>query len=208
MKKIIFILFFFVTILSFGQIFEGKVIYNNTFKTKDPNYTDQQLSIKLGSKFEYSIKNGNYKNISNGTLFQWELYRNEENKIYTKFKNTEKAIWIDASLGSEEILKTEINKNTTTILGYECDELILTCKSGIHKYYYNSSVLKSDTSLFSNQNYSYWYQLLKTTNCLALKTIIETKQYTLESIVTEIIPTKLDLKTFEIPEGIQTVKRP
>ena len=161
----------------------------------------------MGSKFEYSIKNGDYKSISNGTIFQWQLYINKENKIYNKFANSPKALWTDASLNEDAILKTEINKNVTTVLGYQCDELVLTCKSGVQKYYYNSSVLKADESLFTNHNYANWNQFLNTTKCLSLKSIIETEQFILESIVTEIIPTKLNKATFELPEGIQTIKQ-
>ena len=83
----------------------------------------------------------------------------------------------------------------------------MTCKSGVQKYYYNSSVLKADASLFTNHNYANWNQFLRTTKCLSLKSIIETDQFILESVVTEIIPTKFDSKTFEIPAGIETAKQ-
>ena len=208
MKKITFIIIaIFITTYTFAQTFEGKLLYSNTFKSKNANITDQQWSIMMGSKFEYSIKNGDYKSISNGTIFQWQLYINKENKIYNKFANSPKALWTDASLNEDAILKTEINKNVTTVLGYQCDELVLTCKSGVQKYYYNSSVLKANESLFTNHNYANWNQFLKTTKCLSLKSIIETEQFILESIVTEIIPTKLNKATFELPEGIQTIKQ-
>ena len=208
MKKItLIIITIFITTFTYGQTFEGKLNYSNTFKSKNTNITDQQWSIMMGSKFEYSIKNGDYKSISNGTIFQWQLYINKENKIYNKFTNSIKALWMDASINEDEILKTEINKNVTKVLGYNCDELILTCKSGVQKYYYNSSVLKADTNLFTNHNYANWNQFLKTTKCLSLKSIIETDQFILESVVTEIIPTKFDSKTFEIPGGIETAKQ-
>lgn len=208
MKKTIFLaITIFITMFTFGQNFEGKIIYANTFKSKISNITDQQWSNMMGSKFEYFIKNGSYKTSTNGNIFQWQIYNTKENKIYNKYANSTKALWMDASHNEDVILKTEINKNVTTILGYACDELILTCKSGVQKYYYNSSVLKTDASLFINHNYANWNQFLKTTKSLSLKSIIETDQFILESIVTEIIPTKLDIATFELPEGIETIKQ-
>ena len=73
------ITFFVVTLLTislFGQDFEGKILYNNVYKSKMPNMTDQQFTAMMGSQQEYSIKDGDYRSVSNGSLFQWQLYVN------------------------------------------------------------------------------------------------------------------------------------
>lgn len=210
MRKTLFLLItILVTTLSFGQNFEGKIQYSNIYKSKNNNITDQQWSLMMGSNFEYSIKNGDYKSLANGTIFQWQLYNNKENKIYNKISNSEAAIWIDASIKTEgdEILKTQINKSVTTILGYLCDELVLTCKSGIQKYYFNSSVLKANPETFANHKFANWYEFLKITKSLCLKSIIETDQFILESTVTKITPLKLDDTLFKLPVGMEIVKQ-
>ena len=95
----------------------------------------------------------------------------------------------------------------TEVLGYKCDEVILTCKSGVQKYYFNSK-LSVDTKLFVNHKFGNWFDYLSKSNSLPLKSVIETAQFTIESIATEVKPMKLDTKTFELPAGIKTDKSP
>ena len=208
MKKLIAIIFTVLTSITvFGQTFEGKLFYAITYKSKNPKMTDQQWTSMMGSTQEYLIKNGDYKSIANGTLVQWQLYINTENKLYNKMSNSETAFWNDASVERDEILKAEINKGVTEVLGYKCDEVILTCKSGVQKYYFNSK-LSVDAKLFANHKFGNWYEYLSKSNSLPLKSVIETAQFTLESVATEVKPMKLDTKTFELPAGIKTEKSP
>jgi hypothetical protein len=208
MKQIITIIFTVLTTMTvFGQSFEGKIFYASTCKSKNPKMTDQQWTSMMGSTQEYLIKGGDYKSIANGTLVQWQLYINKDNKLYNKMSNSETAFWIDASVQGDEILKVEVNKNVTEILGYQCDEVILTCKSGVQKYYFNSK-LSANTKLFTNHKFGNWYDYLLKANSLPLKSIIETAQFSIESVATEVKSMKLDTKTFELPAGIKTEKSP
>ncbi|TKB96817.1 hypothetical protein [Pedobacter cryophilus] len=194
-------------ITTFGQNFEGKIFYSNTYKSKNPQMTDQQWTSIMGSKQEYLIKGGNYKSIANGTLVQWQLYINGDNKLYNKISNSETAFWNDGSLQGDEVLKVELNKNVTEVLGYKCDEVILTCISGVQKYYFNSK-LAVDAKLFANHKFGNWFDYLSKSNSLPLKSIIDNAQFTLESVATEIKSLKLDDKEFELPAGIKTDKSP
>ena len=208
MKNLIAIIFAVLTTMTvFGQSFEGKIIYANTYKNKNPEMTDQQWASMMGSTQEYLIKGGNYKSISNGTLFQWQLYVNKDNKFYIKMSNSEIVFWNDASIQGDEILKVELNKGVTEILGYKCDEVIFTCKSGIQKYYFNTN-LSVDTKLFINHKFGNWFDFLSKSNSLPLKSIVENAQFTLETTATDVKPMKLDNKIFELPIGIKTEKSP
>lgn len=208
MKKAIAIIFTVLTTMTvFGQSFEGKIFYANTYKSKNQKMTDQQWTSMMGSTQEYLIKGGDYKSIANGTLVQWQLYINKDNKLYNKMSNSETAFWNDASVQGDEILKVEVNKGVTEILGYKCDEVILTCKSGLQKYYFNSK-LSVDTKLFSNHKFGNWFDYLSKSNSLPLKSVIETAQFTMESVATEVKPMKIDIKSFELPAGIKTEKSP
>lgn len=208
MKKIIAIIFTILTsMIVSGQSFEGKIFYANSYKSKNPKMTDQQWTSMLGSVQEYLIKGGDYKSIVNGTLVQWQLYINKDNKLYSKMSNSETAFWNDANVQGDEILKVEINNGVTEILGYKCDEVILTCKSGLQKYYFNSK-LSVDTKLFVNHKFGNWLDYLSKSNSLPLKLVIETFQFTMESVATEVKPMKLDTKTFELPTGIKTERSP
>jgi len=208
MKNVIAIIF--IVLISrtvFGQTFEGKILYANSYKSKNPKMTDQQWTSMLGSIQEYLIKGGDYKSVANGTLVQWQLYINKDNKLYNKMSNSETAFWNEASVQGDEVLKVEVNKGVTEILGYICDEVVLTCKSGVQKYYFNSK-LSVDTKLFINHKFGNWFDYLSKSNSLPLQSIMETAQFTIECIATEVKPMKLDTKTFELPAGIKTEKSP
>lgn len=208
MKKILTLAFSLLTVITvLGQSFEGKIIYSNSYVSKNPQMTDQQWTSMLGPTQEFLIKGGDYKSILNGTLVQWQLYINKDNKLYNKMSNSEIAFWNDASFQGDEIQKVEVNKGVMEVLGYKCDEVILTCKSGIQKYYFNSK-LSVDTKLFTNHKFGNWFEYLSKSNSLPLKSVIETAQFTMESVASEINSMKLDAKTFQLPEGIKTEKSP
>lgn len=204
------ITFFVVTLLTislFGQDFEGKILYNNVYKSKMPNMTDQQFTAMMGSQQEYSIKDGDYRSVSNGSLFQWQLYVNKDNKLYSKMANSETLLWNDGSVNADEVLKAEVNKAVTTIAGYQCDELVLTCKTGIQKYYY-SSKLGVNPELFVNHKFGNWYDFLSRSKSLPLKMVVDNGQFTLESTATVVQAMKLDKALFVLPPGMQTMKSP
>src|SRR6187455_935166 len=197
----IFRIFFFLTISSVvcpGQSFEGKVTYETAYKSKIPNVTDALFTEMMGKSQEYNLKNGNYRTTSNGTFLQWQLYLNKDNKLYTKFSNSASVLWNDGAVNPDSVLKTEFNKEIIDILGYKCDELILTCRSGVQKYYFNSK-LKVDPKLFENHKFGNWNVIMSKTNSIPLKMIIDSTQFSLECTASEIVPSKLDSKIFELP---------
>ncbi len=206
-KTITFLLAALFAITSFGQAFEGKIVYKNTYKSKMPNVTDEQLTAMMGSTQEYFIKNGDYKSVTNGSFFQWQLYVNKDNKLYNKMANAETLLWNDGAINPDEILDATVARNVTEILGYKCDELILTCKSGIQKYYFNNK-LSVDTKLFVNHKFGNWYDFLSKSNSLPLKSIVDNRQFTLESLATEVKEMKLDKTLFELPANAKTMKSP
>jgi len=206
-KPILFLLFMLTALTLLGQNFEGKLLYKNTFKSKNQKVTDEQWTSMMGTMNEYFIKNGDYKSISNGTLIQWQLYNNNDNKIYNKFSNSPTIFWNDASINADSVLEAKINKNVEEILGYKCDELIMTCKSGVQKYYFNSS-LSVDINFFTKHKFGNWFDYLSKAHALPLKSIIENDQFTMETTVTEVQSIKLDSKLFDLPHDVKTEKSP
>lgn len=191
----------FNTLHLFSQNFEGKIIYHNSYLTKTAGMRNGQWDSLLGKIQEYYIKNGNYKTLSNGLSSPWQLYLNAENKTYTKLYKTEIIYWNDCSKSTDEIKTVELNKKTVTILGYECDELILTCRSGVQTYYFNSKLGVND-SLFSRHAYGNWAAYLSYAKALPLKMVIETPQFKMESVATEVVPLKLEDSFFILPQHI------
>src|SRR5688572_13682116 len=158
-KTITFLIAAFFSLVSFGQNFEGKIVYKNSYTSKMPGLTDEQFTSMMGTTQEYYIKDGDYKSVVNGSLLQWQLYVNKDNKLYTKMSNSETLLWNDALINTDEVLKSEINKETIEILGYKCDELILTCKTGTQKYYFNSK-LPVDVKKFENHKFGNFFEFL------------------------------------------------
>ena len=208
MKK--FFLSFLLIMIAFfvaGQPFEGKIIYVIKFKSKTTKMSSEQWDAMMGTSQEYFIKDGNYKSVTNGAMFQWQLYNNKENKIYSKLSTEDKVYWVDCGMKDDAIIKSKINKGVKEILENTCDELILNCKSGVQKYYY-SSAFPADVNLFKNHKYGNWYDYLLKAHALPLKSIIETDQFIMESIAIKILPLGLDDNLFQLPKGVIVEKSP
>ena len=206
-KLVAFAFIVFSSLTMFGQSFEGKITYSNTFKSKTPQMTDQQWVSMLGATQEYYIKGGDYKSVTNDTLMQWQLYVNDENRLYNKMSNSETVFWNDGLTNNDSIISVKLNKEVMEILGYKCDELILTCKSGVQKYYFNSS-LEVDPSLYEKHKFGNWYDFLKESKSLPLKMIIDNQQFTMVSIATEVKDIKIETSFFQLPENTKTAKIP
>ena len=140
MKAILTILFYIITWTVLGQDFEGKISYHNSYKSKVSALTSEQLTSMVGTTQEYYIKGGNYKSITNGTFSDWQLFINKDNKLYTKLLKKDTVYWQDVSVFYDSIISFKINRSVVKICGYNCDELILTCKKSIQKFYYNSKL--------------------------------------------------------------------
>jgi len=203
----IYFLLIFSSIVSLAQTFEGKVSYQNTYKSKIPNVTDDLLTGMMGTSQEFNFKGGNYRSVSNGTFLQWQLYLRKDNKLYTKFSNSSSILWNDGAVNPDSVLKTELNKEVVDILGYTCDELILTCKSGVQKYYFNSK-LQIDPKLFENHKFGNWYDYLLQSKAVPLKMIIDNAQFSVVSTATNIQSGKIDDQIFGLPADAKLEKSP
>lgn len=185
--------------------FEGEIVYTNTYKSKNPKLKEQQLTRMLGSVHNYFIKDGDYKTVTNAMFAQWQLYINKDNKVYNKMASSDTLFWYDAEEYDDQLLNSKINKNAVTILGYVCDELILTCVSGVQKYYFNAR-LRVDSRFFAKHKFGNYYNYISRANAVPLKMIIEDHDFIIESVAKEIIPKKLDKSLFALPANAKTAK--
>lgn len=207
MKKIFVYLALFTAFISNAQNFEGEIIYSNTIKSKNAQITNEQWTKMLGTQQHFYIKGNHYKSETNGSMMQWQLYVPSENKLYSKMGNSEVLLWNDASVRNEEIISSSVKTHAATILGYNCDELTLTCKSGVQVYYY-SSKLAGDCKLYEKHLYGNWYDFLKLAKGMSLKTSIETPQFILVQVATEINSKKLEDSFFVLPADVKSTKSP
>ncbi|MHA6248237.1 hypothetical protein ACXYMU_09900 [Pontibacter sp. CAU 1760] len=208
MKHLLLTLAFAFTSLTLAaQNFEGKIVYQNTYKSKSPELSDKQLNLMMGTEQSWYLKGGDYKSETNGMLMLWQLYLGSDNRLYSKFANADMVVWNDGAANADEVIKTELRKGAVEILGYTCDELVLTCKSGIQKYYF-SSKLPVDAKLFQSHLYGNWFAYLTKANAVPLKIVIDSPQFALESVATLVQPMKLSAKLFALPTDVQTMKSP
>ena len=207
MKKLITTLALLTSLLGVAQLFEGEIVYTNSYKTKSPQITNEQWMQLVGSMQHFYIKGSHYKSESNGNMVQWQMYDPTSNRLYNKTSQSDVLLWNDASVKNEEIISSSIKPHAATILGYDCDELTLTCKSGVQVYYF-SSKLTADSRLYEKHLYANWYDFLKLAKAMSLKSIIETPQFTLEQTATEVIPKKLEDSFFTFPADTKTAKSP
>lgn len=209
MKKALipFMLVTLISVSAVAQNFEGKINYQNTFKSKIPNVTDEMLTQMMGTSLEYNMKEGNYKTISNGTFLLWQLYLQKENKVYSKFSNSNSIFWNDGAENKDEVLDIVLNRKALEILGNQCDELILTCKSGIQKYYFTPKY-KVDPKFFENHKFGNFYAYVLKSQAVPLKITIDNVQFSMESVATSIEEQKIDHALFALPENATLEKNP
>ncbi len=192
---------------TFGQMFEGKIVYENTYRSKMPNVTHQQLTAVMVARQEYIIKGGSYRSSFGEPYMEWSLYRNAENRLYTKERGSDVLLWFDGAENTNGVTKVEIRKGVIDILGYTCDEAILTTANGVEKYYFNTK-LGVDPSLYRRHKYGNWYNIVKATRSVPLKMIIDDKEFTITSVATEVTRMKLSAKDFALPKGMRSERAP
>lgn len=198
----------FLSILLFSQPFEGYLVYQNNCKSSDPNWKQGYCDLITDSLQVYYFKEGDYRyNVANAE--KWTLFKKNENKIYNKAKKQEVVTWADQSEVSEfdlDIVDIQLNKKAATILGYECDELILTGKNSIQKYYFNA-ITGIDPTLLENHKKGHLGKIISLTKAIPLKTvfILEQQNLELESVAIKIKKTTLSKALFEVPKNLKII---
>jgi hypothetical protein len=190
-----------------AQHFEGEVVYHNTYRSNTPGLADGQLTTLMGDVQHWYTKGGDYLSELNGTQMAWQLYRNRENKLYSKVAGSDKLLWNDGAANPDSVLSTTLRTGAVEVLGYKCDELTLVCRSGVQKYYF-SPRLPMQQDLYKAHRYGNWYAYLSQAGAVPLKIVIETPQFSLESVATGVHPMQLSSTRFALPAGAQTVKSP
>ncbi len=199
MNKIsILIIAILTSFISVSQNFEGKVIYQNTYESKTPSVSNEQLNLLMGTLQEYVIKDGNYKSIFNGQFNQFQLYRSDENKLYNKFSNAEALFWSDGLIEGEKVIDLKIIKKKENILGVDCDELTMKTTKGVYIYYYNAKYT-INPNFYKGHLFGNWYLYVKESEAVPLKIITDTPEFKSTSTAIKIEEYKVDSIYFELP---------
>ena len=197
MKTTFFILINIILTPCFGQQFEGKLTYQNSYKSKSET-SSEYLSQFFGNTHTYQIKNGNYKLESDGKLLQWQIYIMQENKLFTKLAAGEKLAIKDLSKEFDVVKNVKVNRQSAVILNHTCDEFIVRCKNSTQKYYIDSS-LNVNPEVFKTSTFNHRFSFLSKNQIFPLKMIIEDETSICES-------TEVEIKTEKIDESIFILK--
>lgn len=183
-----------------AQYFEGEVVYQMTYKSKMKDVSDERITNAMGDKSEYYIRGGDYKSVGNGTIFQWQLYRHDANRLYNKMTKTNAILWIDGASDPDTVYHSTMVFGAATVLGYSCDELILFCRTGTQRYFFSSRVAV-DARLFTRHRFGNYYDYVSKAQAVPLMYILDTKQFTVTSKAVFIKPGSLDPGMFALPAG-------
>ncbi len=197
MNRLILLVVLFNSYFVQSQDFEGMIVYSVNYESKSSEVTSDQLNSLMGTKQWYAVKGGNYKSVFNGNFIKLQIYRSDENRNYSLTAKSDILYYEDYSENKDKALSFEMKKNKDTIMGVPCDLIIVKAEKSKTSYYFNSSY-KVNPELFKGHNYGNWYYMVSKTKALPLKTVMETEQFIMTSIATEVKPMQLNDNVFEI----------
>ncbi len=206
MKRRILILAAFACLLlsaeSPRKTFQGEIDYDVSYESNQKTVDPTQLQIMFGVKEQFFISAAGYKSMTDGQLIEMQLYNPAANRLYTKVPESDTLIWFDAGINYDSVIQFSIDPNADTILGYPCQALSFSSKSGSSKYFF-SNEFPIDPQPFRNHRFSNWAFVCEKTQALPLKMIIRNAQWTMTAVATVIRPMRLDSPFFKVPPGIQ-----
>ena len=199
--SILFLVFFFSITLHAqkNRNFTGKIVYENQYESNVTGMDGTMLSSMMGSKWTYFIKGGNYKFEMNGMHIQSQYYDPLEFKLYTKFANMDTLTWIDVREDVNEVLSHELLKTDEFIMGLKCNALVLTTSRGKETYYFNRRV-SADPLDFQKHKFLNMAYVLKHTNSIPLKIVLEIEEMNFTSTAVEIEELELEDGIFKVPD--------
>lgn len=197
--KLFILLLSLATFPALAQTFEGKIVYANSYKTKQANITDEQWNEGMGTKQDYYIKKNNYRFDMNGTMLKWQVYNGGENKSYIKLTSSDSLYWEDYGINKDPATRYEKVKEKITVMGVPCEGIIIYTPKTKTTVYYNKKYA-FDGSVFKTHAYGNWYYMMSKINAIPLKLIVETDQFILTSTATAVTPQQLEDKMFEIDD--------
>ncbi len=222
MKLFTTILFALLTNLIIGQSFEGTLVYKTNYhfsisdKMAQMGLNEEKMvdQLKKSGAWTDSIKTqykqGDYITYTNFKPQSWSVYVQKTNKLYSFQKGDASDICtvtdVSKDLEFQMFGSYPVVKKLDTIVdvnGRRCEVVRVKWKMGTYDYYYDSTFLKVDHTLYENHKLDGWADFLKISHALPIK-IVKTVKGLSEVTLTLIKHTEetIDPKLFIIPELI------
>jgi len=210
MKQLLLIIFIILNISNLRcQTFNGKIIYEADYSNiKIDGLTNSDLKTAMGSIEEFFINTGNHLTMSNGTIMDWVLYKNEGSKVYFKMKDEKSIHFKNSNIFKKKLYKIEFYYENFKFLGYDCKKITIHFDDDTKITSYYSSKLYVDSKLFEKDKYDGFYLLTSKTNSISLKIIYESKEYTKTVVAKEVLKQNISMKKFNLPKELDVIKAP
>jgi len=181
--------------------FTGKVTYQDSYKSKDPNISGSDFEKFMGSKREFYLQGAFYKDVHYGELNSVMLYRGDSNKIYNYNVSADTIFWMDAAKDTlSKILDFKIGDSNEVILGLKCKKLTIKSQLGSFIYFFNDRYVINPAD-FTNHHLNFWDFYTSKCKSVPLKIIYEGVDIVLTSTAVKVDQAELDGDTFKIPSG-------
>ncbi|MBK9249890.1 MAG: hypothetical protein IPM69_17745 [Ignavibacteria bacterium] len=192
--------------------FEGVITFEDTYTSSDPAVDVEAIKIQYGTKSEFYIKNGNYKQIYNGSILKSVLFIKNYNRSYIHSSITDTLFYVDCTESNESIVSTEASNNKESVLGRNCSILQIKANDLLDKefrkstYYFDESIA-INPEWFENSHFGSYDKLYAITKSIPIKTIHEMENYTVTSVAVSIKKQSIDSTFFDLPHGVVTERR-
>lgn len=184
-----------------NAFFEGRITYKNEYFVKTNHIDAAALEQQGGETAALYFKDGNYLEKYDSGYMLEQLYRQQENKIYIQFSNSDTLHWFSCSKPTQKMLRFEIHPKKETILGIPCDELITYYDNKTVSFYYNSDSLPANPEWYSNFTAYNKNVNARKMKAVYLKYKIERPDFIITVTATSISKQQIDDSIFSIPQG-------
>jgi len=189
--------------------FEGVITYAVSYQTPGNSGGADQLALLMGSEWRYAIKRGRYRTDSNGKMFETQLYRAEQNRLYSKYAQASAWYWEDGAETEDSIRAITRRDSVTTVLGRVCHELTIETTQAIMRYYYPADrSLQIDTSAYRAHRYGQFATYVREAGVSTLRAEMVRKEYTIRMEALAVTPQALPDSLFELPDLAQVEPMP
>jgi hypothetical protein len=202
MTKFLFFYYLLISLDSDAQFFSGKITYADSFKSKTPDISSEDLEKYIGAKRELYIQNSFYKDVHSGELKSVMIYRGESNRLYDYSLVSDTVYWVNALSDTlSKISYSKIDDSNEIILGLKCKKITIESELGSTIYFFNENY-PINPNEFSDHNLNFWNFYTLKTKSIPLKVIFENDKVILTSIAVKIEEIELADSVFTIPRGI------
>lgn len=196
----------FFTLASSGEVpakidnyFEGSVVYRVDIQTNDASLDTGLLREMMGYSSVFYFKEGNFKQVYDRGLVDEETYIGAENRTYYKRSNNDTLFWRTMATPEPQIMNTQLNYNSGSVLNIPCNELVLIYPTMTKRLWYNPDTLPIDPAWFGKYLASDKHLTSQKMKSLFLRCDIESHGVILSIVAIHIRPHKVDGSLFAIP---------